>query len=556
MLLTTWTLIFLHIAGAQITLIPINNPLLPFLVSKAKLVKQKHTYVKYVDVQKFEDPLKAIKINIELIEKDELSPSLLEIFNHLKYLHKKAMNKYINLKPANRQKRGLLNIIGKAQKWAFGLLDSDDEKKYDNAIKTIDNNQQKLHHDLKNMLTITKQFMNETTNVMDKIIDNQNQVYAEIKVLQIKTDKNTSFLKLQNWINIMIIDCQNIIEILDTLENSVLFANLNIVNNNILSLIELDNILDSMKLIYPKGIINFKYKQSYLEIIKIEVLYVKNKLLFNFHIPIVDENLFDYYELFPIPHKGEILIPPEPYIIIDNEDHYFLREACSIVENYCIYFEKTPNKLPSCIPQLLRGNQLHNCHTIMVNSIYKTLIEPVDDANVIVVPAKEEKITKLCPHQEYVEINEPYLIKIPENCQIIISNYSFQNKDVIIDSTFINLLPIKTTVQLSSRDSPLVLREIHTDRLADVYKSAKLTNIQDLESVTLKTDFNNVLLYIVITIVIILCILLIYRYCLKNKKQIVQMLIRHKNENNKIPMTEQNEIILENKAKINPLFSS
>lgn len=562
MLPTTWTLLFLHIVGAQITLLPITNPLLSFLVSKAKLIKQKHTYVKYIDLQIFEDPLKAIEINMGIIpnisEKDESSPSLLEIFNHLKYLHKKALDKYTNLKPVRRQKRGLINVVGKAYNWAFGLLDSDDAARYDNAIKTLDKNQQKIHHDLKNMLTITKEFMNETNNVIGKILTNQNQIYGQIKILQDKINKNVLFLKLQNWINVMIIDCQNMIEILDSLENSVLFARLNIVNNNILSLIELDNILESIKLIYPNGIVNFEYKQSYLEIIKIEVLYVQSKLLFNFHIPIVNENLFDYYKLFPIPNKGEILIPPEPYIIIDNEDHYFLREACNIVEDYCIYYEKTPNKFLSCIPQLLRGNQLHNCSTIMVNSIHKTLVEPVDGANVIIVPAKTEKITKQCPHQEYAEISEPHLIKIPKNCRMVVGNYSFGNNDIIMDTKPIDLLPIRTTVQLSSRDSPLILQEIHTDRLADVYNSAKSTHIQDLESVKLTTDSSNILLYIVITIVFILCILLLYRYCLKNKKQITHMLIRHKNVTNKeeTPMTEKNEIMSENKEKTHPLFST
>lgn len=489
-------------------------------------------------------------------ENDE--PSHIEIFNHLKYLHKKALNKYRNIKPTHRQKRGLINVVGKAYKWAFGLLDSDDAARYDNAIKTLDKNQQKIHHDLENMLTITKEFMNETNNVIEKVLINQNQIYGQIKILQDNVNKNTLFLKLQNWINVMIIDCQNMIEILDTLENSVLFARLNIVDSNILSLIELDNILESIKSIYPNGIVNFEYKQSYLEIIKLEVLYVQNKLLFNFHIPITNENLFDYYKLFPIPNNGEILIPPEPYIIIDNEDHYFLREACNMVEDYCIHYEKTPNKLPSCIPQLLRGNQLHNCSTIMVNSIHKTLMEPVDDANVIIVPAKSEKITKQCPHQEYAEINEPHLIKIPKNCRIVVGNYSFGNNDVIMDTKPIDLLPIRTTVQLSSRDSPLVLQEIHTDRLADVFKSAKSTHIQDLESVKLTTDSSNVLLYIVITIVIILCIILLYKYCLKNKKQKIQMLFRHKKVLNKeeTPMTEKNEIMSENKVKIHPLFST
>ena len=461
MLLTTWTILIFHAVGAQITLLPINNPLLPFLVSKAKLIKQKHTYVKYVDVQIFEDPLKAIEMNIQTIRNDnkidESSLSVLEILNHLKFLHEKATNKYNNIKPTHRQKRGLLNVVGKAYKWAFGLLDSDDAKKYDNAIKILDINQQKIHHDLENMLTITKEFMNETNNIIEKVLNNQNQIYAQIKILQDNINRNTLFLKLRNWIDVMIIDCQIIIEILDTLGNSVLFAKLNTVDNNILSLLELDNILESVKSIYPNGIVNFKYKQSYIEIIKIEVLYVQSKLLFNFHVPIVDENLFDYYKLFPIPNNGEILIPPEPYIIIDNEEHYFLREACNILETYCIYYEKTPNKFPSCIPQLLRGDQHHNRNTIMVNSIHKTLMEPVDDANVIIVPAKKEKITKQCPHHEYAEISGPHLVKIPKNCQIIVGNYSFGNNDVIMDTKPINLLPIETTVQLSGRDSPLVL---------------------------------------------------------------------------------------------------
>lgn len=550
----------MSMVAAQIALIPINNPLLPFLISKARVVKSKHTYVKYIDLEIFSDPLIAMEYNIETLESklkeknDSLLP-LTDIFQHLKYLHTKAQNKQQNLKPVHRQKRGIINPVGKIYKWAFGLLDSDDGERFEKAIETLDKNQQQIHNDLENMLTVTKHFMNETSTVITKIVSNQNQLFGQIKLLQNNLSKYELFLMIRNWIDVMIIDCQNIIEILDVLENSVLFAKINIIHNNILDLSELDEILKLLKKLYPNELINFNYKQSNLEIIRVETQYLNNKILFKFHVPLVKENLFDYYQLFPIPNDHKVLIPPEPYIILDTEEHYFLHEACHNVEEYCIYFNQNPVILPSCIPQLLRGNQIGNCSVITINNIKKTLIEPVNDANVIIIPAEKEKIAKLCPHQEYVEINQPHLIKIPNGCQIKVNNYTFQNIGANIESKQIELLPVKTQIQLSSRNSPLVLQDVHTDRLSDIVKSAQNIHISDLESVEIKDTSNNIILYITLTIVVILCLFVLWRYCLKNKKQLIHLPFKInrkiKKQEEDIPMKTDNT----RENKIHPLFS-
>lgn len=551
-------MMLISLAAAQIALIPINNPLLPFLISKARIIKSKHTYVKYIDLEIFSRPLESMKFNIESLEQriktdDDFLPPLTDILLHLKYLHTKASSKLQNLKPIHRQTRGIINPIGKIYKWAFGLLDSDDGERFEKAIETLEKNQQQIHHDMKNMLSVTKNFMNETSTVITRILSNQNQLTEQIKILEDNLNKYNLFLKIQNWIDVMIIDCQNIIEILDILENSVLFARLNIINNEILDVSELDEILKPLRKLYPNEIIDFNYKQSYLEIIKVETQYLNNKILFKFHVPLVKENLFDYYQLFPIPNNNEILIPPEPYIILDGEEHYFLHEACQIIEEYCVYFNRNPVNLKNCIPQLLRGNQIQNCSVIMINNIQKTLIEPVNDANIIIVPAESEKIIKQCPHQEYIEINRPCLVKIPHGCQIMVNNYTFLNMEVYIKPKQVELLPIKTQVQMSSRNSPLTLQDVHTDRLSEIVKSAQNIHIHDLESVKVKDTSINILLYITLTILLTLCLIFIWKYCMKNKKQLIQ-LFNNKNieqEEKVIPMQTDNT----NENKLHPLFS-
>lgn len=67
------------------------------------------------------------KTNIQLTHKYVIN----NLFVHTEYLIQKTDTRFDNIKPHIRNQRGLINFVGKAKKWLFGTLDSDDAERYD-----------------------------------------------------------------------------------------------------------------------------------------------------------------------------------------------------------------------------------------------------------------------------------------------------------------------------------------------------------------------------------------------------------------------------------------
>lgn len=81
------------------------------------------------------------------------------MLNQVSYLIIEASTKLSNIQPHNRSKRELLNIVGKASKWLFGTLDSEDAEKYDKAILTLRHNENSYRKELSMQMSLTKQLI-------------------------------------------------------------------------------------------------------------------------------------------------------------------------------------------------------------------------------------------------------------------------------------------------------------------------------------------------------------------------------------------------------------
>lgn len=539
------------IISQQIDLTPITNPIFPFSLGQARITTHKHSFIKYLNLSDIEKPALSLKINIKEIDPlmnstGEFYPQLIHTYEHLKNLINQVDEKYNNVRPKRsiRTKRGLMNIVGKGYKWLFGLLDSDDAIRYDNAIKMLDQNQKSIFHDLQNYLTITKTFMNESTVTFNKIVKNQNLVNSQLKTLESDLNKFILFLRIRNFFDTMVIDCQNLINLLDNLENAILFAKLNQVHNKILPVFELREIIKTMNMLYEKGLPKFELIQSYYDLMMPEIHYFENNICFIFHVPVLQENLYNYYHLYPIPLNNQTLIPPKPYIILNSTSHHYEDNPCTTIENTCIYHVTQQVTHENCIPDILLGKANLVCQT---NEIYiqQDIIEPVNDAYIITIPAKQLQIEKLCIQHGFTEITTSQLIHIPKQCSVKIKGYTYTNFRSQLEEVPLEILPIKTK-QINASDAQWTpVQRINTDRLTELYKSAEETRIHKLQSVNFKeTNSYSVLEIICLILLILLICYILYKLIFRNRIKLVQFLIQKKN----------NETELENNAP--PLFSS
>lgn len=468
--------------------------------------------------------------------KDELYPQLNNVHEHLEYLLNQVENKLKNVKPLGntRTKRGLFNIVGKTYKWAFGTLDSDDAKRYDNAIDTLQSNQKEMHTDLENYLTITKNFMNETILTFEKITNNQNQIHARIKTIEQSLNKFTLFLKLQNFLDNMIIDCLSLITILDNIQNAILFAHLESIHSAILPINELINLTKIMNTLYSEGTPEFKNIQSYYELIKTEIYYIEQTVCFIFHFPILSEGLYDYYHLFPIPTLNKTIFPLKPFILTNSTYHHYEELPCPRIEDLCLYHVTQTVSRRDCLPRVLSGTESTPCQTTDV-TIKNDILEQINSAYVIAIPAINMTIEKQCEKEHgYTIIDQPHLIYIPQKCSISINGHEFHNVVGLIPGTPLEILPIKVLT--------IPCKQVDMDRLADIKRMADETHLHRLKTLSDINGSDHTDFYICLAIIIFILLILFFKYLYFKKPKIFHTLFNLRRDaaqgNQDVPLKE------------------
>lgn len=550
----------MNLTTAQIKLEQLNNPILPFSLGNARVTTQKHSFLKYLNLDQFLNPIRSIEINSDTIvplinKKDDLYPQLHDIHSHLRYLLKETKIKFENIRPVgnSRQKRGLVNIVGKAYKWAFGTLDSEDAERYDNAIATLETNQENIHNDLENYLTITKQFMNETVDTLEKIISNQNDLYRRVQTIEQNLNKFTLFIKIQNFLDIMIIDCMSLINTLDNIQNAILFAQLGSVHNSLLPINELKNLINQMEELYPYGLYNFKNIQSYYELIKAEIYYTNQLICFIFHFPVLRESIYNYYHLYPIPIHNQTIIPLKPYIIMNSTYHHYEDTACLRIEELCIYHIEQQISKQDCLPAALTGSTPMSCNTLSVN-LEKDIVEQINNAYLVAIPVKNMTIEKICNEHGFITIQQPHLIYIPNKCGVIIHGYKYKNSVGYIFETPLEILPIRMINPDLDSVEATPLQHVNVDKLSSLQQVAERTHLHQLKTLNVKSDENNLIFYICLAIIIFVLTFFLCKSLYSNKQKIYASFVRRNKTNKRLE--EKTDIPLNDLSNDNEKTSS
>lgn len=541
------------LASGQIKLKELNNPILPFSLGNAQVTTHKHSFIKYLNLDEFINPIKSLEINSEAIiplinKKDESYPQLHDVHSHLKYLLKQTRTKFENIRPLSntRQKRGLLNVVGKASKWAFGTLDSEDAERYDNAIATLETNQKDIHTDLNNYLTITKQFMNDTVITLENIISNQNDIYHRVKIVEQNLNKFTLFIKIQNFLDVMIIDCMSLINILDNIQNAILFAQLESVHNSLLPINELQDLIDQIKTLYPHGLYNFKSIQSYYELIKAEIYYNNQLICFIFHFPILRESTYNYYHLYPIPIHNQTIIPLKPYIIINSTYHHYEDAACLKIEELCIYHIEQQISNQDCLPAALTGTTPLSCATLTVN-LERDIVEQINNAYLVVIPVKNMTIEKMCNEHGFITVQQPHLIYLPNKCSVTIHGNTYKNSVGFIHETPLEILPIRMINPDLDSVEATPLQHINIDKLSSLQQVAERTHLHRLKTFKTSSSETRLISYTCLTIIAFLLTFFIFKILNFNKQKIYAC-FACKNKTNKL-LEEKPEVPLDDLSK-------
>jgi hypothetical protein len=460
-----------------------------------------HVFLHYYDLSSIRDSISNVEshigIYLEYIKSADplyfrdTSVTTNQIFlNDLKSIY----GKFNGLsKTHSKQKRGLINGLGTIIKSITGNLDHDDARHFNNAIQTLQKNQDVIGNKLNSGISFNKQML-ETFNVtLSTIVSNENKIRVTLN--EILRDVNMTNYRLSDYIkinclcNLIKSNLQNILDYVNMLENAVAFSKLGITHHSVVgsdSIMFMSNVLFKL---YDKQemLINENTEiRDYYDIITCGSFYADNRIVFVLKFPIMYKNTYTYYQLFPTPtYNSTILIPPKPYLAVSGDKHQYMEKECKQFQEiyYCeeAFFTMT-SRSDDCIYLLILKHEITaNCQYTAFKTNFE-LLQKLDDYHYAITCPQRTKSRLLCDEEETRFIEGTYLIEIPEGCSFTTKSTSLKNYRNQIKGKAIKLLSFQLsniTVMNSAR--PLKLEKVPLDQLYKLEALLEKDVVQELE---------------------------------------------------------------------------
>lgn len=539
-----------------------NNPgLLPLKLGTAQNKVNSWSFIQVIDlsnlIREFHDlQYQYVRIKNAFENETNIAQSYKKSFYNSYNLAQSLENKItIQINQLNplfktRSKRGLINGLGSVIKAITGNLDQEDAQKYEKAINTLTNNQNKIKtvvHDQISLLTKSIQtFQNSIQNLTKNQITLKERI-DQVEQLSYKLESENIgtyyYFFVEMVISQITTEFQTIYDILEKIEIAITFSKLNILHN---SLIEPKSLLNEIQLISTYIVDNklpFEPKLENLlifeKIIEIKSYSKENQIIFIIEIPIVEKQNYDYFHLYSLPafqnKSFHLIVPHSKYLIMNEQNYLFFDTPCKeIIPEEFICHEtntiKTTEDSPCEIQLLKFTNNLSSCRVVSVK-IEQVKIQKLElDKWIVLIPELTVAVQRCGKNSKNVPLKGSYVLELNPTCEVRIKNTlirSFENPKRKFENIVLPKLdfahPVyKTTTRLKA----LKLDNINLNELSAV-KNALEINKQSIDSIENNAfDFNDidgwtVLIYIIMILILLFVFYKFYsRKCIPKKKEI------------------------------------
>ncbi|XP_047514474.1 uncharacterized protein LOC125055863 [Pieris napi] len=487
-----WRLLLLlvHLTPSQaLQLQKINrNPgLLPIKEGQAVVAYDRWTVIKILDFKAINNELK-LNINNFLTLKTEVQNCFdTSLFNlhfqevqlQTSFIMNITVEKYKQLVPTSKSKRGLLNPIGTFIKAITGNLDNEDAIRYEDLINKLKTRQDAIS----NKITIVSEMMSTVTKIINVTRNNFIQIKERFEDIDLRLN-NSKMLQMSNEIihfyNIFTHNFQTIYSRLNEIETALAFARIKILHQSIIDTKELLSILKEIESMY-----NLVFPVNIENIVKIELniemeAYIKqNQIKFIMHIPLIKNELYNYYKLIPLPvhsnsnNISNIILPKYPYVLVKGLKVEPLSQPCQEIDEnrfLCPEFETAPVLKDECITTLMNFSpNTSSCRPVPV-LIEDVKIYLVQQNHWIIFSRIETIISKMCDNDvSHEPLMGTYLLTLDDDCSIRIKDFNLkrhehQGNDIAFSRFPIVNLPLISS-EIKSQNKRLNLDGID---LADV----------------------------------------------------------------------------------------
>lgn len=449
-----------------------------------RLTTHYHTFLHYIELTDIKDNLNLVKMQLSQIEErlDNNSHSLFDYqLEHLNSKIDKASSQIISLEP-HRSKRGLIDGLGSVIKSISGNLDYTDAIKYDNALMSLQNNQNKIITEYNTHISLSKEFMDEHNHIITKLEKNQIQLNRTMHILFDSGYKYAQYtlLKFAKFAQVLLIINDNLdylLSELSRLENILAFSNQSHTHHSLLSLDVMNKIIGRLKSFYGNDEILDLEPREYYDVIKPAYYYSKNRIVFAFRFPIVSPLIFSLYKLVIVPNKiGSAIIPPFPFLATTNNIHVYIEAECPKFKLQYLCEEKLNHQTRThqdCISEIIQGQAKDPSCKETTIKLTKPAMEKLDDRHYAIVFPSSTRVRLTCERDESITLSGSYLVTIPRSCKLHTQEFTVINTDDHIKGQPMKITNISTKfTQEVPPHSPQPLE-------VDAINLQKLYNIQD-----------------------------------------------------------------------------
>lgn len=442
------------------------------------------------------------------------------------------MNKFEQLIPSYRIKRGLLNPLGSLIKIVTGNLDHDDAVRYDKLISELNGKQ--IHVDKK--ITVISTMLDTLVNSTETL--HNNSLILEDRLKRIETIVKTIATKENNSMYSTYIlsmfylfnnNFRSIYLTLSEIETALALSKVSVLHQSLVNHTELMLMLESISrthsLMYPVTLSNMIKIERSMEV----KAYVKsNQITYIMEIPLVDNSTYTYYKLYPLPtmsdNRTTLIIPKYPYLLAKGPKFIPLAKPCREVstnEYLCTIDDMVLYPEQTCAEQLIKFQKDLSLCIPRVVGIEDIRIQRIGPLSWILFCKTDVVLTRKCSEDINREpLRGTYILTIDESCTFYIgdtklSNFRYYAKELYYRVTPIITLPEPKLINVSIANT-MNLQGVNLDDLKHL--SYLLKNGKDLSDSELPSEkgikvqsvsLATIILYIFV-IFVILCVTLVY----------------------------------------------
>lgn len=505
--------------------------ILPFKLGSAKIISHYHSFLQYVNLQELRD--KVISVDNQL---DSFSPQLNNKTNslfepHIDYLKNKLASVLDQLQTfeINRVKRGLVDGLGSVVKSITGNLDYTDALHYSQAIKNLENNENKLVTEFNSHVSLSKNWTSQYSKILDSIVDNQNKIKILVdKIWLVEASRDYDLVKYAHLAQVLLILTDNVDSIsqeLLKLQNVLAFIRASTTHHSVLNLYAIRDIIRKLNVLYGSEKVVDLGIREYFDIIRLGFYYVGNEIVIVYKFPIVLPSIYDMYKLSIIPNQHhEILIPPFPYLAIHEKDFKYIEAECPKTSKWYLCEEKRSLQSRSsddCIQHLITTQQRNKMCSPTTIALEKPAYEELDEKHYSISFPVSTKVHLSCGQDLYKTLQGSYLAVIPHKCYLETPDFSISNTNDRLKGQVMKIMDLpKDDIGTSSSAPTFKLNSINLDRLHTTNEKISLQSPLHLEKgIDYSLYHTTIPMYVVIASACALISSLLYRKYVFNKSR-------------------------------------